>query len=77
MARLRRHADPQQGQVEIFSWRVGVLREAGFGKALADRVARDGRHDIHALLELVDRGCHPELAVRIRAPLDEEPTHPC
>jgi hypothetical protein len=26
--------------------------------------------DIHALLELVDRGCPPHLAARILAPLD-------
>jgi hypothetical protein len=38
---------------------------------LASRVARDGRHDVHSLIELVERGCPPELAVRITAPLDE------
>jgi hypothetical protein len=63
--------DPQQARLEIMSWRVELLRGAGFGEALADRVARDGRHDIHALLELVDRGCPPELAARILAPVDE------
>lgn len=29
--------------------------------------------DLHALLELVDRGCAPELAVRIVAPLEWKP----
>ena len=29
------------------------------------------RHDLHALLDLVDRGCTPALAERILAPLDE------
>jgi hypothetical protein len=33
-------------------------------------LARDPRTDLHALLELVDRGCRPELAARILAPLD-------
>ena len=28
--------------------------------------------DIHALLELIDLGCPPELATRIVAPLDRE-----
>jgi hypothetical protein len=28
--------------------------------------------DLHQLLELVDRGCPPELAVRILAPLDQD-----
>jgi hypothetical protein len=34
-------------------------------------VAVDNRYDLHALLELVDRGCPPALAARILAPLDE------
>jgi hypothetical protein len=46
---------------------------AGFSRATARSVARDGRYDLHALLELVDHGCPPGLAVRIVAPLDEEP----
>ena len=36
------------------------------------RLAEDGRYDLHALIELVERGCWPELAVRIVAPLGEE-----
>jgi hypothetical protein len=31
----------------------------------------DFSFDLHALLELVDRGCAPDLAVRILAPLDQ------
>jgi hypothetical protein len=57
---------------EIISWRRAQLAQAGFSVPLASRVARDGRYDLHALLELVDRGCSTELAVRILAPLDEE-----
>ena len=34
------------------------------------RLARDPRYDLHALIELVERGCPPELAVRILAPLE-------
>jgi hypothetical protein len=37
---------------------------------MAERIALDGAYDIHALLELVDRGCPAELAVRILAPLE-------
>jgi hypothetical protein len=33
-------------------------------------VANETGFDLHALLELVERGCEPELAVRILAPLD-------
>jgi hypothetical protein len=32
--------------------------------------------DLHALLGLVDRGCPPDLAARILAPLDRE-HRPC
>jgi hypothetical protein len=35
-------------------------------------VANDSRYDLHALIELVERGCDPQLAVRILAPLDAE-----
>jgi hypothetical protein len=45
----------------------------GFTADLAEELARDGQLDIHALLELVDRGCPPMLAARILAPLDSEP----
>ncbi|HEY1317183.1 MAG TPA: hypothetical protein VGF10_08205 [Gaiella sp.] len=57
---------------EVTSWRRTQLSQAGFPPQLASRLARDGRYDLHALLELVDRGCAPQLAVRILAPLDEE-----
>jgi hypothetical protein len=49
------------------------LRSLGFTPDLADQLARDGQLDIHALLELVDRGCAPHLAARILAPLNSEP----
>ena len=42
----------------------------GFPPLLARRVAYDERFDLHALIELVERGCAPELAVRILAPLE-------
>ena len=58
---------------EILVWRRQQLMVGGFPARLASRLARDGRYDLHALLELVDRGCPPQLAIRILAPLDEEP----
>jgi hypothetical protein len=33
-------------------------------------VAADARFDMHALIELTERGCAPGLAVRILAPLE-------
>ncbi|MEY2513643.1 MAG: hypothetical protein QOJ89_1001 [bacterium] len=43
---------------------------AGFDASLASRLTRDEAVDLHALLVLLDRGCPPELAARILAPLD-------
>ena len=47
-------------------------RLAASRSALAARLAEDARYDLHALIELVERGCAPELAVRILAPLEDE-----
>jgi hypothetical protein len=58
--------------VDVQAWRRCRLREAGFPPALAATVAADPRFDLHALLQLVDRGCPPDLAVRIVAPLPQE-----
>jgi hypothetical protein len=55
----------------VVVWRTGRLRAAGLPEGLARRVAADCAYDLHAVLELVDRGCPAELALRILAPLDE------
>jgi hypothetical protein len=51
------------------AWREARLRLAGFNPEAASKLARDGEVDLHAVLELVDRGCPPHLAARILAPL--------
>lgn len=58
------------GEPRWVQWRMTRLQRLGFPAELAARLAHDGRVDIHALLELVDRGCPPHLAARILAPLD-------
>jgi hypothetical protein len=58
---------------EVVRWRREQLVEAGFSIALAARVASDAGYDLHAVIELVERGCPPEPAVRILAPLEQEP----
>ena len=58
-------------EAQFVTWRRDRLAAAGFPLPLASRVARDSRQDLHSLLELVERGCTPELALRITAPLDE------
>ncbi len=57
---------------EVVRWRHEQLTESGFPLWLAARLAEDARYDLHALIELVERGCRPEVAVRIVAPLDDE-----
>ena len=49
-------------------WRRSSLRRAGFDRALAATIATDARYDVYAVLDLVARGCPPELAARILAP---------
>lgn len=56
---------------EVARWRRQQLLDSGFPLPLAARVAGDPRYDLHALIELVERGCPCELAVRILAPLQE------
>lgn len=67
------HSYGDQGVVGIVPWRRRRLERAGFTPSLADELANDRRVDLHVLLELVDRGCAPELAARILAPLDDPP----
>jgi hypothetical protein len=55
---------------DVVRWRRAQLAGSGFPVPLAERVATDPRYDLHALIELVEQGCAPELAVRILAPLD-------
>ena len=56
----------------VVIWRREQLVGAGFSLPDAARLAKDGRYDLHTLIELVERGCEPALAVRIFAPLDDE-----
>jgi hypothetical protein len=55
---------------EVVRWRREQLVGSGFPLPLAARLAKDARYDLHALIELTERGCPPELAVRILAPAD-------
>jgi hypothetical protein len=59
---------------DVVRWRREQLAHSGFPPPLAAKVATDTRYDLHVLIELVERGCRPELAVRILAPLQGETT---
>jgi hypothetical protein len=56
---------------DVEGWRREQLVRSGFPFDLASRLAGDWRYDLHRLIELVERGCDPALAVRILAPLDQ------
>ncbi len=58
---------------QLVRWRATRLCDAGFTGQLAAALAQHRAYDLHAILELLDRGCPPELAARILAPLDSEP----
>jgi hypothetical protein len=61
-----------ESAAEIAAWRRARLRKAGFDGELAEHLSRECGVDLHALIELVERGCPPPLAARILAPLDHE-----
>jgi hypothetical protein len=54
----------------VVHWRRVELLHSGFPRSLAARVAQDERYDLHQLIELVEHGCSPALAVRILSPLE-------
>lgn len=56
---------------DVVLWRSDRLVEAGFPLALALQLGHDARYDLHALIELTEQDCPPELAVEILAPLEE------
>jgi hypothetical protein len=61
----------EQSSDEVVRWRRERLAESGLSLPLAARVAEDPHYDLHALIELVERGCPADLALRILAPLEE------
>ena len=54
----------------VVAWRHKQLVRSGFPEEAAAGVAEG--YDLHRLIELVERGCSPELALRILAPLEED-----
>lgn len=57
---------------EVVQWRRAQLLQAGVPRSLVGRVARDERYDLHELLELVEHGCAPALAVYILDPIERD-----
>jgi hypothetical protein len=58
---------------EVAAWRLHRLLDAGFAPTLAAQLATVPGLDVHALLELFDRGCAPDLAARILGLCTDDP----
>ena len=56
----------------VTQWRRTQLLRAGLPRSLAARVARDERYDLHELIQLVEHGCAPALAVRLLQPIERD-----
>lgn len=67
---MKTKARSEQTAHEVVRWRREQLVAAGFPLPAAARLAKDDGYDLHALIELRERGCSPELAVRIVAPIE-------
>ncbi|VFA97666.1 Uncharacterised protein [Nocardia cyriacigeorgica] len=72
----RPHPEPAFPPTDLRDWRRRWLVASGFPPWLAETVAADPTIDLLALAQLVDRGCTPELAVRILAPMPGIETPP-
>jgi hypothetical protein len=68
---VMRTGSPMETYPELVEWRRSRLVAAGFAPDLAEVLAASTRTDLHALIELTERGCPPELAARILAPLED------
>ena len=51
----------------VLRWRVEELVRAGYGERFAHKLAQQRHVDLHEAIDLLRRGCEPELAVQILA----------
>jgi hypothetical protein len=49
----------------VTAWRACELLKAGYEPLMAVELAEHPEVDLHVALELVERGCQPDLAARI------------
>ena len=63
MSAVETYIETESERVE--RWRTDELLRVGFDVEQATLLAVEPGVDLHAALDLVDRGCPPELAVRI------------
>lgn len=59
------HLIPETETERVEQWRAQELERAGYGPRDAAQLAQRGDVDLHYAIELVERGCTHELAMRI------------
>ena len=59
--------EPNEGDAEVFCWRLEQLELAGYSGALAALLAEESRVDLHLACDLVAAGCPERTAYRILA----------
>lgn len=57
------HEETEHERIE--RWRVEELERAGYSVRAAARLAASSEVDLHRAVDLLERGCTPELAVKI------------
>jgi len=62
---LKIRADESAQDARVAAWRFEQLRDAGYDVDAAEELARRSDIDLHVALELVERGCSPDLAIEI------------
>jgi hypothetical protein len=62
-ADLELHVDTEMDRIE--AWRTEELERAGYGREQASALAARHDVDLHLAVDLLRRGCDPELAVNI------------
>lgn len=55
--------DTEHRQIEL--WRAEELKAAGYSESAARRLAARHDVDLHLAIQLLERGCPPELALEI------------
>ena len=71
---VRTQTTRDRGADQVVTWRCDQLVQSGLPLSLAARLAQDPRYDLHTLIDLLERGSPPDLAIRILAPLEGDDT---
>jgi hypothetical protein len=74
MGRTTSATQDERDPGNVVAWRRRCLEQAGFPGPAARALAHDRGVDVHAVLDVVERGCPVGLAARIFAPLDDPRT---